>query len=122
MPVYNEEATVLGAVERVLGTEYPCPVELVIVDDGSADRTPILLKELDDERVVLIHHDRNQGKGAAVRTGTERATGDYMVICDADLEYSPEDIPALLEPVLRGDAEVVYGTRSFGSNTAYSFW
>ncbi len=64
----------------------------------------------------------NCGKGAAIRRASEEATGDYMVICDADLEYAPEEIPALLAPVLRGDAEVVYGTRTFGSHNAYSFW
>jgi glycosyltransferase involved in cell wall biosynthesis len=67
-------------------------------------------------------HERNRGKGAAIRTASEAATGDYMVICDADLEYPPEEIPSLLAPVLRGEAEVVFGTRSFTSNTAYSFW
>ena len=67
-------------------------------------------------------HPRNRGKGAAVRTAAERATGSHIVMCDADAEYSPEDLPALLRPVLAGEAEVVFGTRSFGSHTAYSFW
>jgi len=72
--------------------------------------------------VVQHRHPVNRGKGAAIRTAARLATGDYLIICDADLEYSPEEIPALLRPVIAGDAEVVYGTRSFGSHTAYSFW
>jgi glycosyltransferase involved in cell wall biosynthesis len=122
MPVYNEAATVVAAVKSVLDVAYPCEMELVIVDDGSRDQTPQLLAGLQDERIVLRRHQRNQGKGAAVRTAAEAATGDYMIICDADLEYAPQEIPRLLAPVLRGDAQVVYGTRTFGSHTAYSFW
>jgi len=122
MPVYNEAATVALAVKRVLDVDFPCDVELVIVDDGSTDATPELLAAVDDPRLSVHRHPVNRGKGAAVRTATERATGDYMVICDADLEYAPREVPALLAPVLRGDAVVVYGTRSFGSNTAFSFW
>lgn len=122
MPVYNEHATLAAAVKSVLGVNYPCEMELVIVDDGSVDQTPQVLADLQDERIVSLRHARNRGKGAAVRTAAEAATGDYMIICDADLEYAPEEIPRLLEPVLRGDAQVVYGTRTFGSRTAFSFW
>jgi glycosyltransferase involved in cell wall biosynthesis len=122
MPVYNEAATLAAAVKSVLDVEYPCDMELVIVDDGSTDGGREILASLKDDRVVRRQHPRNRGKGAAIRTAAQAATGDYMIICDADLEYAPEEIPALLEPVLRGDAQVVYGTRSFGSNTAYSFW
>ena len=122
MPVYNEQATLAGAVKRVLDVEYPCEMELVIVDDGSTDRTPEILAALDDRRLLVRHHAGNRGKGRAIRTAAEVATGDYIVICDADLEYSPEEIPRLLEPVLSGDAQVVYGTRTFSSQTAFSFW
>jgi dolichol-phosphate hexosyltransferase len=122
MPVYNEAATLAAAVKRVLDVEYPCDMELVIVDDGSTDGGREILAGLTDDRVMCRQHPRNRGKGAAIRTAVEAATGDYMVICDADLEYAPEEIPELLKPVLRGDAQVVYGTRSFGSNTAFSFW
>src|SRR5207244_3371233 len=73
-------------------------------------------------RVIAVRHAVNRGKGAAVRTAAANASGDYLVVCDADLEYSPEDIPTLLEPVLDGVADVVFGTRTFGSHTAYSFW
>jgi glycosyltransferase involved in cell wall biosynthesis len=122
MPVYNESATVVSVVKRVLDVAYPCDVELVAVDDGSRDGSADLLAALDDARLTLVRHDRNRGKGAAIRTAAQHATGDYMIICDADLEYSPDDIPKLVQVVLHGDAEIVYGTRSFGSHTAYSFW
>src|SRR5688572_20880757 len=122
MPVYNEAATIDAAVKRVLAVAYPCEVELVIVDDGSRDGTPERLKGLEDPRLVQHAHPRNRGKGAAIRTAASVASGDFMIICDADLEYSPEEIPLLLAPVLAGDAEVVYGTRTFGSHTAFSFW
>jgi glycosyltransferase involved in cell wall biosynthesis len=122
MPVYNEEATVASAVKRVLAVDYPCDVELVIVDDGSRDDTATALDRLDDPRILRRGHPVNRGKGAAIRTAAAVATGDYMIICDADLEYAPEEIPALLQPILVGDSEVVFGTRTFGSHSAYSFW
>ena len=122
MPVYNEAATLARAVKSTLEVDYPCEMELVVVDDGSTDETPHILAGLQDEHVVTCRHPSNRGKGAAIRTAAEAATGDYMIVCDADLEYSPHEIPGLLEPVLRGDAQVVYGTRTFGSHTAFSFW
>jgi len=122
MPVYNEVAALSTAVKRVLDVDYPCDMELVIVDDGSTDGTRELYGSLSDERLRVHLHPGNRGKGAAVRTACGLATGDYLVICDADLEYSPEEIPSLLRPVLAGEAAVVYGTRSFGSHSAYSFW
>jgi glycosyltransferase involved in cell wall biosynthesis len=122
MPVYNEVSALPTAVKRVLDVDYPCDVELVIVDDGSTDGTRELYGDLADDRLRVLFHRTNRGKGAAIRTASEVATGDYLVICDADLEYSPEEIPSLLAPVLRREAKVVYGTRSFGSHTAYSFW
>ena len=122
MPVYNEEATLELAVKRVLDVSYPCAVELVVVDDGSRDATPEILGRLDDTRVVVHRHAVNRGKGAAVRTAAGLASGDYLLPCDADLEYSPEEIPALLIPVLNAEATVVFGTRSFSAHSAYSFW
>jgi dolichol-phosphate hexosyltransferase len=122
MPVFNEAETVEVVVKRVLDVPYPCDVELVIVDDGSADGTAALLAGFDDPRVSVHTHPVNRGKGAAIRTAAAEATGTHVVMCDADLEYSPEDLPALLRPVLEGEAEVVYGTRSFSSHTAFSFW
>ena len=124
MPVYNERETVRSAVEQVLGTEYPTEqLELVIVDDGSSDGTPAILAELSqDPRVTLARHERNAGKGAAVRTALEHATGTYAAIMDADLEYDPSDIGKLLEPILAGEADVVFGTRGFESHSSFSFW
>jgi dolichol-phosphate hexosyltransferase len=122
MPVYNEIETVEVVVKRVLGVSYPCDIELMIVDDGSSDGTAAVLARLDDPRVSVHTHPVNRGKGAAIRTAAARATGTHVVMCDADLEYAPEDLPALLRPVLEQDAQVVYGTRSFSSHTAYSFW
>jgi len=122
MPVYNEVGTLEAMVGRVLEVAYPCAFELILVDDGSTDGTEKIIDLMEDPRIVTHRHPRNRGKGAAVRTAAKLATGDYMIMCDADLEYAPEDIPALMDVVLRGDADVVYGTRSFGSHTAFSFW
>jgi dolichol-phosphate hexosyltransferase len=122
MPVYNEEARLANAVKQALDVPYPCEIELVVVNDGSSDRTDEILAGLDDARVRVITHERNQGKGAAISTAVAAAEGTYMVILDADLEYSPQDIPRLLEPVLDGRTTVVYGNRTFGSHSSFSFW
>jgi glycosyltransferase involved in cell wall biosynthesis len=122
MPVYNEAETVQSAIKRVLDASFPCPIELVVVDDASTDGTSAIIDGLHDERLIKLRHPVNRGKGAAVRTAADAATGDYVVPFDADLEYQPEEIPKLLEPVLHGEAEVVYGNRTFGSHSAYSFW
>jgi glycosyltransferase involved in cell wall biosynthesis len=122
MPVYNERATLASAVKEVLNVDSPCEIELVVVDDGSTDGTRDLYESLaDDPRVKVRMHERNQGKGAAIRTAATVATGDYVIMCDADLEYTPAEIPSLLAPVIAGQAEVVYGTRMFGSHNAYSY-
>jgi len=122
VPVYDEAPTVALAVKRLLDVEFPCDVEFVVVDDGSTDATASILAEVDHPAVRVLTHPRNRGKGAAIRTAATAATGDYLVVCDADLEYPPEELPSLLAPVLEGTADVVYGTRSFGSHTAFSFW
>ena len=122
MPVYNEEERLAEALKQALAVDYPCDIELVVVNDGSADGTAEILNGWDDPRLSPIHHERNAGKGAAIKTAVASATGDYMVILDADLEYDPQDIPKLLGPVLDGKARIVYGNRSFGGHSAFSFW
>jgi glycosyltransferase involved in cell wall biosynthesis len=122
MPVYDEEKTLASAVARVLAVDYPCEIELVLVEDGSRDGTREVLAGLSDPRLAVYFHESNKGKGAAIRTAAGKATGTHLIICDADLEYAPEEIPSLLAPVLSGEVEVVYGTRTFGSHNAYSFW
>lgn len=122
MPVYNEADTVQTMIDRVRKVPFPCEVELVIVDDASTDGTAGILDALEGDDITLLRHSENRGKGAAIRTAAAAASGDYLVPCDADLEYQPEQIPDLLEPVIRGDATVVYGNRSFGSHSSYSYW
>lgn len=91
MPVYNEAATLAAVVKSVLDVKYPSDMELVIVDNGSADGSREILAGLKDDRIVRRQHPRNRGKGAAIRTAAQAATGNYMVICDADLEYARGD-------------------------------
>ena len=122
VPVFDEEARVASVVNAALAVEYPCDVEVVVVDDGSRDGTRAVLDRIDDQRVRVVTHGRNRGKGAAIRTAAEQATGDYLVVLDADLEYDPQDIPGMLAPVLDGRAQVVYGNRTFGAHSSYSFW
>lgn len=122
MPVFNEEATLATAVKRVLDVDYPCDIELVIVNDGSTDGTVRVLDALVDPRINRVEHPVNRGKGAAISTAAAAASGSYVIMCDADLEYAPEEIPALLKPVLDGETDVVYGNRTFGSHSAFSFW
>jgi glycosyltransferase involved in cell wall biosynthesis len=122
MPVYNEEARIGEAAKQALNVAYPCEVELIVVDDGSKDRTVEILERIDDDRLQLFRHQRNQGKGAAIHSAARSASGEYMVILDADLEYDPRDIPRLLQPILDGVSEVVYGNRNSGAHSSYSFW
>src|SRR5437764_5080884 len=89
MPVYNEAPTIARAVDAVLSTEYPCDIELIVVDDGSTDGTREILDQIDDPRARVRHHSRNLGKGAALHTAAELATGTHIVPFDADLEYTP---------------------------------
>ncbi|GAB3994969.1 hypothetical protein GCM10029992_10940 [Glycomyces albus] len=123
VPVYNEERLVTGTLKELLAVDFPCETEIVAVDDGSRDRSWEALQSFQDQaRVQLVRHDRNKGKGAAIRTAVKEASGDYVVVFDADGEYEAEDLPKLLAPILDGKAEVVYGSRTFGSHSAYSFW
>lgn len=138
VPTYNEKDTLAEIVRRVREVDLAVSVgfgpenggvvtlerEIVVVDDGSTDGTREVLRALDDDPdVVVVFHERNQGKGAAVRSGLRQATGDVMLIQDADLEYDPRDYPALLQPIVEGRSQVVYGSRFRGGPMkAMFFW
>jgi len=109
VPCYNEHATVATLLRRVLDSEWV--TEVVVVDDGSTDGTREVLEGIADERVQVVFHDRNQGKGAALRTGFAKASAEYVIVQDADLEYDPDEYGVMLEPLEDGFADVVFGSR-----------
>jgi glycosyltransferase involved in cell wall biosynthesis len=112
IPVYNEEKTILEVIDRVLSTDISnTKKEIIVVDDGSSDGTREKLKKIKFKNVRVILHKKNQGKGAAIKTGIKNATGDYIIIQDADLEYHPKFIKSLIAGIEKGAVEVVYGTR-----------
>lgn len=122
VPVYNEVHTIRALLARVQAV--PLEKETIIVDDGSTDGTRLQLQELSGEKDVrVLYHERNQGKGAALRTGFGATTGDVVLIQDADLEYNPLDYPLLLAPIFEGNADVVYGSRFLsGPHRVLFFW
>jgi glycosyltransferase involved in cell wall biosynthesis len=121
IPTYNESATIRKVLSMVL--KEPTEKEVIVVDDGSDDNTVGEVNSIDDERVRLLRHERNLGKGAAVCTGFRAVRGRYVLIQDADLEYDPENYPALLDPVLTGRADIVYGSRFLGGpHRVLYFW
>jgi dolichol-phosphate hexosyltransferase len=124
VPVFNERATIERALDELLATRVSDDGwEIIVVDDGSTDGTESVLRSRTwPEHVHLLRHDRNRGKGTALRTALEAARGTYATVMDADLEYSPADIALLLEPLRNGDADAVFGTRGFQAHSAYSFW
>jgi glycosyltransferase involved in cell wall biosynthesis len=124
MPVFDELSTVEAAIDDALTAELPVASrELVVVDDGSTDGTRELLTSREwPENVKIVFHERNLGKGAAVRTALQHATEDFAAILDADLEYRAEDLGHVLEPLLSDDARVVFGTRAWTSQSSFSFW
>lgn len=116
VPVFNERNTLPEIIRRVRTVELPDGIEreVIVVDDGSTDGTRDVLRQLGDSTVRVVLHDGNQGKGAALRTGFAHASGDYVLVQDADLEYDPNDWPKLFAPVISGKARVVYGSRFTG--------
>jgi len=124
MPVFNELATVKRAIADALESELPVEArQLVLIDDGSTDGTRELLTSRDwGENVTVLLHERNQGKGAALRTGLQAARGEFSAVLDADLEYEAASLVDVLGPLLDGRANVVFGTRAWTSHSAFSFW
>jgi glycosyltransferase involved in cell wall biosynthesis len=121
IPVYNERETMPKVLERL--KNVPIPKEIIVVDDGSSDGTREYLQGLNEDGVRVFFHDRNRGKGAALRTGFKAVSGDIVVIQDADMEYDPVEYPRLLEPILDGRADVVYGSRFLGGpHRVLYFW
>jgi len=124
MPAYNEAATIAEMIGRVQTVDVGCEKEMIIVDDASVDGTKDVLNGFTERgNVRVVFHEKNQGKGAAIRTGLAHATGDIVVIQDADLEYDPQDLPRLIAPIVNGKADVVYGNRFHGeAHRVLYFW
>jgi glycosyltransferase involved in cell wall biosynthesis len=123
IPAFNEARTIAEVIDRV--SQLPFEKQLIVIDDGSTDETPAILERLTEGRddIVVIRQE-NRGKGAAIRAGIPRIEGEIVVIQDADMEYDPAEVPSLIEPIVRGHADVVYGSRLAGGRPqrAYLFW
>jgi len=122
IPVYNERATIRAVIDRVQAVDIP--KEIIVVDDASTDGTREVLAGLDPSRVRVLCHERNRGKGAALRTGFQHASGDIVIVQDADLEYDPQEYQGLIRPIQEGKADVVFGSRFLGGrpHRVLLFW
>jgi glycosyltransferase involved in cell wall biosynthesis len=123
VPVYNEEKTLLPLLKKVQSVKFfGLKKQIIIVNDGSTDGTGLILQKLKIPGGVILHHEKNQGKGAAIRTAIPHTKGEIVIIQDADLEYDPNDYKIVLAPILDGLADVVYGSRFLGVHRAFMFW
>lgn len=122
IPVFNEEKTIREIIKRVRETDKDIDKEILIVDDGSTDGTTEIVKKIKSKDTKVYFHKINQGKGKAIKTALKHVSGDYVLIQDADLEYDPDDYEKLLKPILKGKAEVVYGSRFTGEHRNLLFW
>jgi len=120
VPAYNEAKTIDQVISKLI--RYKEVVEVVVVDDASTDDTVKIINRIREKKLKLVKHAKNQGKGAAIKTGLESVTGDYVLIQDADLEYDPEDIEILTQPIKRKRGTVVYGSRFLGPHSNMFFW
>ncbi len=123
IPVYNEKNTIEKIIGRVQNVNLELDKEILLVDDGSTDGTQEILRKLETDEVKIFIHEKNQGKGKALQTGFSKASGDFVIIQDADLEYDPKEYPQLLAPLLDGRADAVYGSRFLGGpHRVLFFW
>jgi glycosyltransferase involved in cell wall biosynthesis len=124
IPVYNEENRIAAAIEQVIGAQFPKNKEIIVVNDGSTDKTAEILKTFEPKGVTVVNQPANFGKGAALKEGFARVSGEIALVQDADLEYSVEDYPALLKPLFEGKADVVFGSRFIGGgeHRVLLFW
>lgn len=120
VPAYNEEKTIKKILDQL--RKQPAVTEVVVVDDASTDKTAKIITKNRYRKLKLIQHPKNKGKGGALRTGLKHAMGEYVLIQDADLEYDPNEIPKLLEPIYNRRATVVFGSRFFGAHTSMFYW
>ena len=122
IPIYNEEKTLEELVKRVQKVKLPLKKELILVNDCSKDKSSLIINNIKKKykNIISLEHKINKGKGAAIKTGLKKSTGDIIMIQDADLEYNPEEIKKLITPILEGKAKVVYGSRLMGKVTGFS--
>lgn len=119
IPVYNECNTVEKAINKILAVE--CEKEIIVIDDGSNDGTKEVLNKFSN-KAQIYYHERNLGKGAAIRTALQYVKGDIVIVQDADLEYPPEQYPMIIKPIVEGNADVIYGSRFIGTHRVFMFW